>query len=185
MLKIANEKLKQISIIDDLTKLFNRRYFDMQLKKEIYRFQRINQPISLLMCDIDYFKKYNDTYGHVSGDDCIRAVAQSIRNHCKRIFDTPARYGGDEFGIILPNTKSTEAFIIAESICKDVEKQNIPHTASPIKDIVSVSIGIATVLPEINTKALSIILLADEALYESKKNGRDRITLSRAVKDTV
>ncbi len=178
-LENANAELERISSIDGLTQLYNRRYFDRQLEKEINNFQRLCLPISLLMCDIDYFKKYNDTYGHVRGDDCIRTVVGAIERHCRRISDTPARFGGEEFIIILPNTKEVHALAVAESIRRDVEECAIPHSSSPIKKTVSISIGVATVVPDAETDSSAMIALADKALYESKKNGRDRVTLSK------
>lgn len=178
-LAMANKVLERMSNQDGLTKLYNRRYFDLQLKNEIKKLQRVKQPLSLLMCDLDYFKEYNDTYGHVAGDDYIIGVAQAIGTHCQRVSDTPARYGGDEFAIILPNTGSKDALRIAQLICLDVEKQNILHATSPIKDVVSLSIGVATIIPTINTEPASIIILADKALYESKENGKDRVTVSQ------
>ncbi len=139
--------------------------------------QRTSTPISLLICDIDYFKNYNDTYGHLAGDDCIKLVAQTIQQNCKRITDIAARYGGEEFGVILPNTTPDEAIRIAESIRKGVGARNIAHDTSEIKDIVSLSIGIASVIPGELTTPASLVSIADKALYESKHNGRDQVTL--------
>lgn len=176
-LEQANLKLQKLSGIDGLTQLHNRRYFDSILKKEINRLQRTSSPISLLICDIDYFKNYNDTYGHLAGDDCIKMVATTIQQNCKRVTDVAARYGGEEFGVILPNTTAEPALDIAESIRKDIEARNIAHETSEIKDIVSISIGIASIMPDVQTEPSLLISIADKALYESKKNGRDRVTL--------
>jgi diguanylate cyclase (GGDEF)-like protein len=143
------------------------------------RLQRTATPISVLICDIDFFKNFNDTYGHLAGDDCIRSVAYTIQNHCRRISDITARYGGEEFGVILPNTSSNEAISIAESIRQGVEQAKIPHRTSTIKDIVTLSIGLASIIPDHHTTPSAIIALADKALYESKHSGRNRVTLYR------
>ncbi len=175
-LEVLNRELQRLSNLDGLTQLYNRRYFDNGLKKEINRLQRLSEPISLLICDIDYFKKYNDAYGHLAGDDCIRTVAELINKHCQRVSDITARYGGEEFGVILPNTGLSDAVDIAEAIRKDVELEDIPHEASLIKKVVSISIGVASMVPDIRTTPSMLIALADKALYESKNNGRDQVT---------
>ena len=176
-LETANKVLERMSNQDGLTKLYNRRYFDLQLQNEIKKLQRVQLPLSVLMCDLDYFKEYNDTYGHVAGDIYLKGVAQAINNNCQRISDTPARYGGDEFAIILPNTKAKDALRIAQMIAADLEKQNILHASSPIKTVASVSIGVATIIPAMTTSPSSVLILADKALYESKENGKDRVTV--------
>ena len=176
-LQVANLELQRISNMDGLTQLYNRRYFDKSLASELKRLQRSSSPISLLICDIDYFKDFNDSYGHLAGDDCIRMVVESIRKFCNRVSDIPARFGGEEFAIILPDTESEGAMAIAEHIRKDIESKSIPHESSRIKDIVSISIGVTTITPGIHSLPKSVILLADQALYESKHNGRDRVTL--------
>ena len=178
-LEESNRELQRLSDLDGLTQIHNRRYFDEMLSKEINRLQRTSSPISLLLCDIDYFKKYNDTYGHVAGDDCIKKVAKTLQQKCKRISDVVARYGGEEFGVILPNTPPEKAVEIAESIRKGIESRNITHEASDIKNIVSLSIGVASIIPDADTTSSSLILMSDKALYESKNSGRDRITLLR------
>lgn len=179
-LEKKNDELRQLSNIDGLTQLHNRRYFDRVLAKEINRLQRTSSPISLLICDIDYFKKYNDTYGHLAGDECIKMVATIIRRNCKRLSDVAARYGGEEFGIILPDTPPNGARKVAESIREEIESRKIIHETSEIKDIVSVCIGIASIIPDLQTMPALLISIADKALYESKNKGRDRVTLLRS-----
>jgi diguanylate cyclase (GGDEF)-like protein len=174
----ANKELLRLSNMDGLSQIYNRRYFDNTLRIEITRLQRTSTPISVLICDIDFFKKYNDTYGHLAGDDCIRSVAEIIQKHCRRISDIAARYGGEEFGSILPNTSSNEAISIAESIRRRVEKQKIPHKTSMVKEVVTLSIGVTTLIPDLHTTPSTIIALADKALYESKHSGRNRVTLN-------
>jgi diguanylate cyclase (GGDEF)-like protein len=177
-LEAANKELTRLSNMDGLTQLYNRRYFDNILQAEISRSQRLSLPISLLICDIDYFKHYNDTYGHLAGDDCIKAVADTIHQHCKRVSDVAARYGGEEFAVILPNTDTEDAQTIAESIRHGIELLNLPHESSSVKSVVSISIGVGTMIPSIHTKPAKLIALADEALYESKSGGRDMVSLS-------
>ncbi len=176
-LEESNEKLQLLSSLDGLTQLHNRRYFDERLDKEVSRLQRLSSPISLLICDIDYFKKYNDSYGHLAGDDCIKIVANTIQQSCKRAADVAARYGGEEFAVILPDSDSEHALRVAESICSKLESRHLAHEASDVKDIVTLSIGVASIVPDQHTTPSSLISIADRALYESKHNGRDRITV--------
>ncbi|MCP4113667.1 MAG: diguanylate cyclase [Desulfobacteraceae bacterium] len=176
-LEEANKKLERLSTIDSLTSLYNRRYFKEGLEREWERHHRSDKPLSFILCDIDYFKKYNDHYGHLAGDKCICDVARQIIMNCKRPSDIPARYGGEEFAIILPQTDAKGAAELAESIYKDIAGLKIPHETSSVKDIVSVSLGISTMVPNQDSNSKIIIAFADEALYESKKNGRDRITI--------
>jgi diguanylate cyclase (GGDEF)-like protein len=178
-LEKVNKELLLLSNMDGLTKIYNRRYFDNALLREINRLQRTLTPISILICDIDYFKKYNDTYGHLAGDDCIRSVADTIQSRCRRISDIAARYGGEEFGIILPNTSSNEALSIAESIRHGIEQKKIPHRTSTAKKFVTLSIGVTSLIPDLRTTPSMLIALADKALYESKLSGRNRVTLNR------
>lgn len=175
-LEETNQKLQLLSCQDGLTQLHNRRYFDERLDQEISRLQRSSSPISLLICDIDYFKKYNDNYGHLAGDDCIKIVANSIQQGCKRSADVAARYGGEEFAVILPDTGPEDALRVAELICSKLEARHLVHEASDVKDIVSLSIGVASIVPDQHTTPSSLISIADKALYESKHNGRDQIT---------
>ncbi len=176
-LEKANTKLERLSNVDGLTSLFNRRYFDSVLAKEWKRHSRNNLPLSLIMCDIDYFKKFNDTYGHQAGDDCLKMVAKAIKMEVKRPSDIAARYGGEEFVLLLPDTESNGALVIADHIGGAVENLNIRHSASLIKSIVSLSFGVATINPDPTHDSSDLILAADKALYLSKNSGRDRITV--------
>jgi diguanylate cyclase (GGDEF)-like protein len=176
-LEESNIKLQQLSNLDDLSQLYNRRYFDLSLRKELNRHHRFETALTLLICDIDFFKNYNDTYGHLAGDDCLRAVSQTIRQHCQRESDIVSRYGGEEFGIILPNTGAKEAASIAENIRNAIESLHIKHQSSSIKDCVTISIGGTIIIPDQNTRAETIIALADKALYQSKSAGRNQVTL--------
>jgi len=174
----ANAELERLSQIDDLTSLYNRRYFDEHLLKEWNRHCRSQSSLSLIMCDIDYFKNYNDVYGHLAGDDCIKQVTQVIKQHAKRSCEIASRYGGEEFSIILTETNSDEAITLAQSIRSDIEQLSIPHSGSSIKPTVTLSLGVATLIPTREKSSDSIILLADKALYQSKENGRNQVSCS-------
>lgn len=163
---------------DGLTGLFNRRYFNQVLQNEWLRLQRSGSPLSLILSDIDYFKKYNDHYGHVAGDECLQNVADAFKNSIQRVTDVAARYGGEEFAVILPDTNSNGTKVIAQSIKDAIKNKAIPHKASQVNDIVSMSFGTATVIPNDSLNCESFIEMADKALYQSKKNGRDMISIS-------
>jgi len=163
-----------LTIIDQLTGIYNRRYFDGTLKK-IIKFQP-RTSLSVLLIDIDYFKNYNDTYGHDAGDDCLRAVASILSQCVIREGDFVARYGGEEFAVVLPNTDKNGAQIVAEQMLEKVRKSKIPHKASDIADYVTISIGGVTDIVKPSQHPQDYIKAADKALYESKKNGRNRYT---------
>jgi diguanylate cyclase (GGDEF)-like protein len=164
--------------IDGLTQIANRRAFDQRLEIEWQRLAREHLPLSLLLCDVDFFKRYNDRYGHPTGDDCLRAVAKAIESCTRRPADLVARYGGEEFAVILPNTLKEGATFIAEEICFAIANLHIPHEASFVKDCVSVSIGISTTMPEKNVHPRNLIESADKGLYLAKNQGRDRAVYS-------
>ncbi|MEM7019847.1 MAG: diguanylate cyclase, partial [Pseudomonadota bacterium] len=176
-LEAANQQLTRLSNEDGLTQLFNRRYFDKALAQEWQRQQRQQTPLSLIMCDIDYFKQFNDTYGHQAGDDCLQQVAKTLKQHAKRPYDVAARYGGEEFAVILPQTHLDDACRIAESIRKGVEALDIPHQESQIKEVVSMSFGVVSLVPARHGDINELVKLADEALYQSKAYGRDRVSV--------
>ncbi|MBU7586792.1 MAG: GGDEF domain-containing protein [Nostoc sp. TH1S01] len=161
-------------MVDQLTQIANRRRFDSELEYVWQYFVREQGYVSLLLCDIDYFKQYNDTYGHAAGDDCLRLIAQVLQQTVKRSTDLAARYGGEEFVVILPNTDSNGAFQVAQEIHQAIKNLHIPHAASIVKPYVTLSIGIATVIPQLNMTSLNLIEVADEALYLAKAKGRDR-----------
>ncbi|ELS34058.1 MULTISPECIES: diguanylate cyclase [Pseudanabaena] len=160
--------------IDGLTQIANRRTFDQKLEIEWQRLAREGLPMSLLICDVDFFKRYNDRYGHPAGDDCLRAVAKAIESCIRRPADLAARYGGEEFAVILPNTLKEGATFIAEKVCHTVSSLNIKHEASFISDRVTVSIGISTIQPTKKLSSKILIESADKGLYLAKKQGRDR-----------
>jgi methyl-accepting chemotaxis protein len=165
-----------LTIIDQLTSIYNRRYLDGSLKKIIKLLSRTGGSLSVLMIDIDYFKKYNDTYGHDAGDDCLKTVAFILSECVIREEDFVARYGGEEFAVVLPNTDENGARMVAEKILEKMRDFNIPHKASEIADYITVSIGGTTSIINHLQNGSDYIKTADKALYESKKNGRNRYT---------
>ncbi len=173
-----------MTIIDQLTGIYNRRYMDGHLKKIIKSMVRANSNLSLLIIDIDYFKKYNDTYGHDAGDNCLRTVASTLSKCVSRDLDFVARYGGEEFAVVLPNTDKNGAHVIAEKLLEKVRECNMPHKASLIADCVTISVGGTTSIVKHFHHAQDYIKAADKALYESKKNGRNRYTFENFEENT-
>ncbi|MBD2593894.1 diguanylate cyclase [Nostoc spongiaeforme FACHB-130] len=178
-LRLANQQLENIAMVDPLTQIANRRCFESKLQSVWQYLIREQGCISLLLCDVDYFKKYNDTYGHRTGDDCLRLVAQALQQNIKRNTDLVARYGGEEFAVILPNTHEQGAVQVAQAIHQTFKQLNIPHRASAVKEYVTLSIGIATVIPTTDLLPLDLIEAADQALYQAKAQGRDRFCVSQ------
>jgi diguanylate cyclase (GGDEF)-like protein len=174
-----NRKLKQMADIDGLTQVFNRRFFDMLIQREWNRAARAGYPITLGMLDIDFFKRYNDTYGHQMGDDCLISVASALKKAIKRPADFVARYGGEEFVILLVNTDLPGGQKVAASIQKNIEKLAIRHSGSPLGRV-SISMGLAWTVPEKDKDASTLIRQADQALYRAKEMGRDRIESATA-----
>ncbi|WP_265233360.1 diguanylate cyclase domain-containing protein [Lyngbya sp. CCAP 1446/10] len=174
-LAIANQKLQELATTDGLTGIANRRQFDRVLMLEWRRFAREELPLSLIMLDIDFFKLYNEFYGHVGGDDCLRQVARAIASSTKRAGDFAARYGGEEFAVVLPNTTAEGANLVARKICDDIASLKLPHARSPIGFYVTLSCGIATVIPSPQESPDSLIRSADSALFQAKTEGRNRI----------
>jgi diguanylate cyclase (GGDEF)-like protein/PAS domain S-box-containing protein len=173
-LKEVNQKLHRLAAVDSLTQIPNRRYFDAYLNAEWRRMAREQMPLSLILCDIDYFKHYNDTYGHPAGDACLRQVAAVLRKTLKRPADLVSRYGGEEFAIVLPNTNRRGMIWIAELIQQSVRGLNIAHRASCVSDRVTLSLGGATVVPSPGGFSQRLVDAADRALYQAKEEGRDR-----------
>ncbi|MEO6862240.1 MAG: AAA-like domain-containing protein [Microcoleus sp.] len=181
-LQQENERLLALVNVDELTQIGNRRHFDSCLRAEWKHNARDGSPISLILCDIDYFKIYNDTYGHQAGDDCLRSVAQTIRRSLDRPADVAARYGGEEFAVILPQTDVAGALLVAEHIRLKVKALSIvfhPESVDCLPNsVVTISLGIASVVPGPENDAATLVLAADEALYDSKRHGRDRLSMS-------
>ncbi len=173
-LERTNSILQKLSSLDALTEIANRRVFDESLAKEWKRSAREKTPLSVLLIDVDYFKRFNDHYGHQSGDEALRNVAEALAGVVKRSGDTVARYGGEEFGIVLPQTDAAGAKSVAAKFQQAVSELKIAHEKSSVCGIVTVSIGAATLIPEPNGLPESIVMLADKALYQAKKNGRNQ-----------
>jgi len=179
----ANRKLKMMSVRDGLTGLANRRHFDEVIQKEMSRAMRTETSISLLLADIDYFKPFNDNYGHQAGDDCLKAVGQAMMDTIKRPGDLTARYGGEEFAFILPETSLENASELAESLRIAIEELSITHHYSTVSKKVTLSCGIASVSPKKgqDNEALihGLIETADKNLYHAKEKGRNCISVTQ------
>lgn len=174
-LEESNQQFKELSERDELTTLHNRRSMDQKMKEEWARHYRGRLPFSLLYIDIDYFKQYNDTYGHIKGDNVLIQVADIFRQHAKRATDMAARFGGEEFAIVLPETEYSVALNIAEQVRRSIESLRIVHAASAVSDIVTVSVGVASMMPTKDTGVAVLQSEADSALYEAKKSGRNLV----------
>lgn len=172
-----NQRQKKLVYIDGLTQIPNRRYFDLYLQRQWQHCQKNRQYISLILCDIDYFKKYNDTYGHQAGDKCLKQVAQNI-HFSSRANDLAARYGGEEFVIVLSNTDAKSALRIAARIGSVLRSRKIPHSSSQVSQYVSLSCGVASTNMSNVSSPEELIMIADQALYQAKEQGRDRAVLA-------
>lgn len=172
-LKEANRELARMATIDGLTQIANRRHFDECLEQEWSRLVRERQPLALILGDIDFFKNYNDYYGHQMGDDCLWSVAQAIEDSVRRPADLAARYGGEEFGVILPNTPLEGALHVAETIRRTVSELQINHSRSIAAAHVTLSIGVSAVVPDRNGSIERLMQAADSALYQAKSDGRN------------
>ncbi|MGK7901159.1 MAG: diguanylate cyclase [Hormoscilla sp.] len=175
-LQEANQRLRQLAVSDGLTKLANRRRFDEYLLAEWYSLVGTGITLSLIMCDIDYFKAYNDSYGHLAGDFCLQQVAGAIGRAVSREADLVARYGGEEFAVILPNTDEAGAVSVAEGIGMAISELKIAHLLSP-SSYVTLSMGVASMIPTSELKPEELVAAADRALYQAKRTGRDRYCL--------
>lgn len=177
--KQRTAELESIAISDDLTQIANRRHFNEFLSQEWRKMQHQKLPLSLILCDIDYFKLYNDHYGHVAGDQCLIRVAQAINSKLTCPQDFLARYGGEEFVIVLPSKTIEEAIEIAESVRKSVLASEIIHEPSCVSNFVSLSLGISSIIPNSHQVSELLINAADKALYQAKKRGRNRFAVQQ------
>ncbi|MCF6246758.1 MAG: diguanylate cyclase [Desulfobacula sp.] len=173
-LKKANERLKMLSVMDGLTQIPNRRRFDEYLGTEWKRHYREKTPISVILCDIDFFKLYNDNYGHQAGDDCLQKVAKAINSCAHRSTDLAARYGGEEFVLVLPCTDAKGAMALSEEVRTCVMNLELDHEKSTVNDYVTLSLGVATMTPGPDNSAEALVALSDEGLYKAKENGRNQ-----------
>ena len=181
-LETERDVAERNSLTDSLTGLPNRRSFDIALYNEFSRYKRNGTQLSLIMLDVDHFKKYNDHYGHQKGDECLQQIAQALKVTVERATDILARYGGEEFVVILPNTDSQGASVLAKKIGEAVFALNLPHIASDTSGFVTVSLGITSAEDHELTDGEQLVALADKALYQAKNNGRNRYELLAATR---
>lgn len=172
----ANAELKELVNVDGLTGLSNRRYMDQILRCEMSRSIRQVEPLTVILADVDLFKAYNDHYGHVAGDDCLKEIGKVLSSSVRRGGDVVARYGGEEFAMILPGTPAEGARLIAETVRDKVEKLKIPHVASSVARVCTLSAGVYTCLPQQSERVDALLQKADACLYQSKIHGRNRVT---------
>ena len=177
-LRKKTKQLQELSIKDGLTQIANRRYFDEFLNLEWRRCMRDNKPVSLMMVDIDHFKLFNDTYGHQKGDDVLQSVATVIQSFNNRPSDLTARYGGEEFAVVLGKADIKTAEKQAIEICTAIEQLNIVHESSETKNVVTISIGVASLTPTAEYQPADLIKMADDQLYAAKENGRNQVKIS-------
>ena len=172
------QTIKDLSNTDGLTGIANRRKLDEHLAQEWRRLLREKKPLTLMMCDIDYFKRYNDLYGHQAGDDCLKVVAAMLAGHSQRSGDLTARYGGEEFTLVLPGVDREGAAKLAEKIRQDVEALMLKHEGSSASDYITLSIGVVCRVPAAESTAEKLVAAADQALYQAKAEGRNRVVAS-------
>ncbi|OGR05159.1 MAG: diguanylate cyclase response regulator [Deltaproteobacteria bacterium RIFOXYD12_FULL_50_9] len=177
-LAAANRELEKLSSLDGLTGISNRRRFDEALLQEWRRAMRSGSIMSVIILDIDFFKLYNDNYGHQGGDDCLKKVARTLEGCLRRVSDMVARYGGEEFVAILPEIDAAGAMSLAESMRAGIQEQRIPHAKSKVSEYVSISVGVASAIPQADAAPESLVAAADLALYKAKEEGRNRVMLS-------
>jgi two-component system chemotaxis family response regulator WspR len=178
LLEAQNVELARLSTIDGLTGLANRRRFDEMLDAELRRAVRDDNELSLIMTDVDHFKRYNDRYGHVGGDTCLKRIADAMRECVRRPADLIARYGGEEFGIVLPNTTCAGAQLLAETIRLRVANMGLEHAASDVAPHVTLTLGVASVPAGVQRTPAELIERADRALYAAKRDGRNRTAVA-------
>lgn len=175
-----NEELRGLAEIDDLTKIPNRRMFEQELKRGWRRTVRTSRPLTVLLCDVDNFKAFNDTYGHQAGDECLVKIARAVQGSARRPGDYAARYGGEEFAVILQDTGIEGAQHVAERICHAVRTLAIPHSGSTVAKSVTISVGAASIQPTHEREPEALVRKADECLYQAKGEGRNRVVVAKA-----
>lgn len=181
----ANQQLNHMVESDALTGLVNRRGLERILHTEIEAARRDQQPLTLMLCDLDYFKSYNDSWGHLKGDECLREIGRLLQEVCVRPRDVAFRYGGEEFALLLPNTPRSGAMTFARALGNVLRKRALPHPASMVSPSLTLSGGITTCIPDACTDAESMIMRADQALYAAKAQGRDRFFSFEMQVDTI
>ncbi|WOI48049.1 diguanylate cyclase [Acidovorax sp. BLS4] len=184
-LHLANQRLNEMVEVDALTGLVNRRGLDRILHNEIAAARREGEPLTLMLCDLDHFKRYNDSAGHLQGDACLKDVSRLLRDVCTRPRDVAARYGGEEFALILPGTPRSGAMTFARALGKLLSVRALPHPNSPLGPTLTLSGGITTCVPDEGTSAEAMLMRADQALYAAKAQGRARFFSFEMQMDTV
>lgn len=175
-LQATNRELRRLSAIDALTGIANRRHFDEMLAREWRRAQRYAKTLALIVCDVDYFKQFNDMYGHQTGDDCLRTVARVLEREARRPTDLVARYGGEEFAVILPDTAAQGAVLVGERMRAAVQAMELMHAGSEVARVLTVSAGVAADAPQrAEANSQRLVQAADAALYQAKRLGRNRV----------
>lgn len=174
------KQLEEYSYKDGLTGVANRRMFDMVLATEWANAQRTQQPLSLILLDIDHFKQFNDHYGHIQGDDCLKSVGQALSRAASRPRDFVGRFGGEEFVLVLPETDEAAARHIAERCRQQVRQQRIAHARSAVSSLLTISLGVGTIVPGAHDRPLDFLNSVDKLLYQAKQRGRDRLEVARA-----
>jgi two-component system, chemotaxis family, response regulator WspR len=178
LLDAAYQRLQRVSFLDGLTEIANRRRFDEFIDLEWRRALRSPSPLSLIMIDIDFFKAFNDTYGHQRGDDCLKHVATALNVSLNRPGDLTARYGGEEFAVVLSGANRLGAGAVAETLRAKVEALAIPHAGSRVSDRITISLGVGTTIPTREARPATLIAAADRALYQAKAAGRNRVKVA-------
>ncbi len=176
-LEAANVELQHLASMDALTKVFNRRHLNEYLNQAWQQAIQLQLPLSIVLCDVDFFKRYNDTYGHLAGDDCLQRIAQGLQAAVDEPISLVARYGGEEFAIVLPRFSLNPARELAERLRDHISQLRIPHAESPLSDHVTLSLGVATVVPEPGSRVETLLDAADQALYVAKSLGRNRVAV--------
>jgi diguanylate cyclase (GGDEF)-like protein len=180
---IDKKHLEHAANTDFLTGIANRRHFDETIEYELRRRSRTNTPLTLIMCDVDYFKQYNDVYNHIAGDLCLKHIAKAMERVFNRAGDMTARYGGEEFVIILPNTDKDTGIKMANMLCEEIKQLKIPHEKSSVHDYVTLSVGAATLANDaVSPSATDFVKSADNALYKAKQKGRNRVEVADTIK---
>jgi len=174
-IKLQADLLREMAFVDGLTGVPNRRHFDERLDAEAQRARRGRSSLALLLADVDFFKRYNDCYGHLAGDDCLRRVARALNASMRRPADVLSRYGGEEFACLLPDTDLAGALAVAHNMEAAVRALQIPHSGSDVAGVVTVSLGVAIAAPALRCEAAELVSLADEQLYRAKAEGRGRV----------
>jgi diguanylate cyclase (GGDEF)-like protein len=173
----ANAQLHALATVDALTGLLNRRALDTRLRQEMDLARRSKQPLSIVLCDVDFFKRYNDSLGHGAGDACLKQVANVFLQACRRPSDCAARYGGEEFALILPNTPTPGAWVVVDALRAALDAASLPHPNSEVASQVTLSGGLLTIVPDSQITPTEVLERADQGLYEAKALGRNRIVM--------